>query len=135
MRAIDLAMLIIIIEMGIGFLSSPDLGLFTPSVLGAVNPDAASNVYVAQYQSNDSFKSLTNQPSNVNMVTLALDWAFAGWSMFLSILTAFAFISWTLYSTFHLPMQICLFVQGIVYFIYSLGILEWKSGKGMSYFD
>jgi hypothetical protein len=131
----DLAMFIIIMEMCIGFLTAPNLGLFTKEQIGYVNVDAASNQYVVQYQSNDSFNTLVAKPANVNLLTFAMDWVIAGWTMFLSIVGAFVLISWTLYWTFHLPMEICIFTQGIVYLIYTWGFIQWRSGRGGRYFE
>ena len=135
MRTMDLAMFIIIMEMCIGFITSPNLGLFNQQQVGYIGVDTASNQYVTQYQSNDAFNNLTAKPASVNVLTFAIDWIIAGWTMFLSIVTAFGLISLVLYSTFHLPMEICLFVQGIVYLIYTWGFIQWKSGKGGRYFE
>ena len=131
----DVAMLAIIIQMCMGFLSLPNLGLFTQAGIGYMGVDANSNQYVTQYQSNSSLSSLTQKPSDVNVLTFGIDWIIAGWTMWLNIIGAFTLIGWALFVTFHLPMEICLFVQGWWVLIVTWAIIQWKSGRGGNYYE
>lgn len=141
MRAWDLALFVIFLEMSIGFVTvlaeSPENGgggLFH-------NPD---NKYfvpeqggeISKYQQNVTGVKGTNNTGAIGVIpkadilTFGMDFLLAGFSTLLLIAGSFVAISWLLYTQFHLDYKLCIFIQGLVYIIYLWAFVQWKSGRG-----
>jgi len=139
MRAIDLAMFIIILEMSIGFLGSTgDVGLNLYGTHGDYLRRDMSE-YSINAQKNTSLGdglAKTSAPTIADYFLFGAQWLFAGINFFIQIATAFLAISFTLQTKFGIPfIPIGAFVQGIVYLIYMWAIVQWKSGRGGGSFD
>jgi hypothetical protein len=132
MRAWDLAVFIIMIEMSIGFLAGlQGLYLYTPYL----NADQGGEISTYQQNITDPGGIVKKEVSIGDYLKFGLDWIFASFNMIVMIVTAFVAFSWILYHEFGLPIELCLFIQGIVYLIYTWGFIQWKSGKGGQAFE
>jgi len=145
MRAIDLAVFVILIEMSIGFLGVIGAGNVNTLADGTQTPQVQQMVYEqggdygvgGRWQQRGSTVALANttQPSVLDYVRFGIDWISGGFFMLLQIMAAFFAISWVLYTKFKIPMEICVFIQGIVWLIYSWALIQWKSGRGGAQFE
>jgi hypothetical protein len=143
MRAWDLAVFIIFAEMMIGFISilgddpnGPNHGggLFSANNYSGQYFAANPGGYVYDYQHTNATNT-TGDKLSVDYLTFAIDWIFASFNVLFRIVEAFVAISWVLYSQFHLEPRFCLFLQGIVYFIYTWAFIQWRSGRGGKAFE
>ncbi len=128
MRAWDLAIFVIMIEMSIGFIAG--LGFYDhPSLMSVQNGE------INRYQTENINETFAEKPTIADYLKFSLDWVFASFNMFIMIVSAFVGISWILYTTFKLPLTLCFFIQGIVYLIYTWGFIQWRSGRGGQAFE
>lgn len=141
MRAWDLAIFIILLEMSIGFLSvlgdSPQNhggGLFTKANYTVKYFSGAEGGYITTYQGSNASTAVGELPK-VDPLSFAMDWIFFSFNMLIRIVEAFAAISIVLYRQFHLDPQLCMFIQGIVYLIYTWAFIQWRSGRGGRAFE
>jgi hypothetical protein len=140
MRAWDLAVFVIFLEMSIGFvtvLGQPEygqMGLFPNPGNNYFKADQGG--YVKQFQQNVNGSGINNDTGAIgtipkaDILTFGMDFILAGFSTLMMIAGAFVAISWILYSQFHLDPKLCVFIQGIVYIIYLWAFVQWKSGRG-----
>ena len=139
MRAIDLAMFIIIMEMSLGFLTVIDFGHVNSGarVDRVMDPERGGDYGVGgTWQNRNSIPSPDSaKPSVVDYLKFGVDWGIAGFFGALQLIGAFVAISWILYTKFQIPMEICVFVQGIIYLIYTWAIIQWKAGRSGGQFD
>lgn len=133
MRAWDLAVFVIMIEMSIGFMSGLQ---FYEGIGGAGSLPVAQGGEVYRMQHENITETIAlREPGIGDYLKFALNWVFASFNMMITIIRAFFFVSWDLYTVFHLPMTLCLFIQGIVYLIYTWGFIQWRSGRGGQAFE
>jgi hypothetical protein len=137
MRAWDLAVFIILIEMSLGFLSGLH-GFYTTQGQGLYHATQGGAVAGWQQRSStDEFVAGT-EPGGLNgfdYLNFAIMWVLASFWMIITVLKAFFVISWDLYFVFGLPASLCAFIQGIVYLIYTWAFVQWKSGRGGQAFE
>jgi hypothetical protein len=141
MRAWDLAVFIIFIEMAIGFFAilgddpaHGGGGLFPSEnyTTKYFTPETGGAVYVYQHT---NATNTTGEVGGVDYLKFAIDWIFASFTVLFTIISAFVGISWILYSQFHLEPRLCFLIQGIVYFIYTWAFIQWRSGRGGKAFE
>ena len=139
MRAMNLAVFVIIIEMSIGFLAG--IGYYPAHGGEQANFIQADQkvpyIVNAQASNETTLKTgwMPNGLSGADYLQFTIDWITAGFSMMLKIMQAFLAISTILYTSFHVPTEICVFIQGIVYMIYTWGFIQWQSGRGGGGFE
>lgn len=136
MRAMELAVLVIICEMCIGLIASNDLGFFPKDTSGRMNSTpfyvATQGGEISRYQ-NES--PLGDDAKQLDYLKLGLDWLFASFNMLIMIFKSFFFISYDLNKKFGLDPVFCIFLQGVIYIIYTLGIIQWKAGRGLGMYE
>lgn len=132
----NIAVFIIILEMAIGFMAS--IGYYEGDVFySPAQPGETGMDYIVKAQNNDTLNSEYN-PAELTIgdyLKFGIDWIFAGFLILVTIMSAFLGISWILYTTYHLPMVLCVFVQGIIYLIYTWAFVQWRSGRGGAGFE
>jgi hypothetical protein len=136
----NLAVFVIIIEMSIGFLAGigyyPTTGGVETSFVKAdqdipyiVNAQAANESLRTEWMPKEG------GIGGADYLQFTIDWITAGFTMMLRLMQAFLAISTILYNDFKIPLEICAFVQGIVYMIYTWGFIQWQSGRGGGGFE
>lgn len=135
MRAWDLALFVIFLEMSIGFVTvlSEDGGLF---------PNPNNRYFVAEQggEIQKYYQNVTSGAGNntgaigeipkADILTFGMDFLLAGFRTLMMIAGSFVVISWLLYTQFHIDPKLCIFIQGLVYVIYLWAFVQWKSGRG-----
>ena len=141
MRGWDIAMLIIIMEMSIGFMGTliEDEAHHGGNLYGNMSRSVRyfspeDNAYITQYQTSNASKAIGDAGA-INILTLGMDWILGGWNLLFSIITAFAAISITLNRQFGLDPGLCAFIQGIIYLMYTWMFIQWRSGRGGRAFE
>jgi hypothetical protein len=138
MRAWDLAVFVIIIEMSIGFVGI--LGEAAPKGGGLFhNPDDSyflpnQGGEISKWQ-NLNATDAVGPTEGINPLSFIVDWIFFSFNMLFTMIGAFVAVSWVLYSEFHIAPQLCAFIQGIVYLIYTWAFIQWRSGRGGRAFE
>lgn len=130
MRAWDLAVFVIMVEMCLGFLAELP-GLYNAPTL--VAHEQGGDIY--QWQHSNMNTEFGTRLTIGDYLKFAMDWVLAGYNMLVTVLTAFFAISLILYRDFGLPSELCFFVQGIVYLIYTWALVQWRSGRGGQAFE
>lgn len=136
MRAMDLAVFIIMIEMAIGFMGG--MHFYTDKYgedVDYMQSGLAQGGYVRQFQTENITTTFAEKPTIADYFKFALDWVFASFNMILMIVGAFFAIGLLLNIQFGLPAYLCVFIQGIVYLIYMWGFIQWRSGRGGQAFE
>jgi hypothetical protein len=133
----DLAVLIIMIEMSIGFLAG--IGYYPNDASGEsvdyLRADQGGVVSTFQKNITDEDYVSNNELGIGDYLKFGLDWLFASWNMLIMVVKAFVGISFLLYTQFNIPIQLCVFIQGIVWLIYTWGFIQWRSGRGGKAFE
>jgi len=144
MRGWDVALIIIFMEMSIGFLgvltddeahSGGALFLLpnhTTSTIYYFSPE--DNQYIKQYQNSNATDAIKDSAS-INPLTFIMDWILNGWAILSTVITAFAAISLVLIRQFHLDWRLAMFIQGIIYLMYTWMFIQWRSGRGGRAFE
>jgi hypothetical protein len=136
MRAMDLAVFIIMIEMSIGFLGG--MHFYTNEAgedVDYMQSGLAQGGYVERFQTENISETYAEKPGIADYFKFALDWVFASFNMILMLVGAFFVIGALLNIQFGLPLYLCVFIQGIVYLIYAWGFIQWRSGRGGQAFE
>lgn len=137
MRAWDLAMFIIMVEMSIGFLGG--IGFYPNDASGQpvdyLKSEQGGSIITFQKNITDENFIANRELGIADYFKFGLDWIFASWNMLIQIIIAFVGISFILYKQFNIPIELCVFIQGIVYLIYTWGFIQWRSGRGGRSFE
>lgn len=124
-RALDIAIFLIILQATIGFVNS--LGMFDYDYYATQN-----NTYT-QYtvQDLEEYETMAQNPGVSDYVSLAVDLAWEGIIIIAKVFFSVVLILPTLVSVFEIPTALAALIQGLVYFVYIIGWAQWKSGKSM----
>ncbi len=127
MRAYDILLFLVCLEVTIGFVSS--LHVFP------VNYVDASAVQTPQEWNLQEVENQTASQSIFDKVMLATDMLFKALSMFLNMLVAIVAIYIPLTSVLGVPSEIALLLQGVVYVVYAWAIIQFLSGRSVKYME
>jgi hypothetical protein len=133
MRAWDLVVVILLMEMTIGFFAA--LGELPSEGGGGWLPHADDQYFtpdqdkISKFMGKNASDTWTTDTEQVDYLSFAVSWVFASMNMIIDMIAAFTVVSWVLYSQFHLDMGLCMYIQGIVYFIYTWAFIQWRSGR------
>ena len=123
MRAMEIAMFIILIQAGVVFVNS--IGLFSTTY--AVSP---ANAYTDMNVS--EIGGVVEDPANMGLLDwflISVRWVFDGLFIVLKVMLAVVVIWPFLVFVFHVPPELATFLQVGVYVIYWLGYASWKSNR------
>lgn len=126
-RASEITMLLILIQASIGFVDS--INLFDQHYLNVPSNNASYvitdlNEYTA-----------AQDPGIWDDIALVAGWVVESFMIGIKIIFTVVFVLPTLVLTFHIPVELALFVQVGVYYIYATWFAQWKSGKGWTQYE
>ena len=125
MRAYDILLFLVCLEVTIGFVSS--LHVFPVSYVDA------SAVQTPEDWNLQEVENQTASQSIFDKVMLATDMLFKALTMFLNMLVAIVAIYIPLTSVLGVPSEIALLLQGVVYVVYAWAIIQFLSGRSVKY--
>ncbi len=128
MRAYDIAMWLIILQASIGFINA--IGLFETQYYAT-----PQNAYNYEIQDLDEYKVLTDNPGVLDYTRMGINWAWEGLVVIFKIIFSIVIIYPMLIKEFGIPAVLSVFLQATVYVVYAVGYKQWKSGKGMAYYE
>ncbi len=129
MRAIDITVFLIAIQLALGFVSA--LGIFETNYY-----EATSNEY-SKYTINDLGNYTDKEDivsQGINTVKMSADFLWEGAFFMIKILGTVVVVYPTLVTIFNIPAVLSAMLQGMVYFMYFLGYYQWKTGKSVGNF-
>ncbi len=119
-RAAEITLLLILLQASIGFVDAT--GLFTAHYMGDTSNNASYTITnLNQYQTSGD---ITDE------LLLAAHWIWEGFFIGIKIVFTVIFVFPTLIDKFHVPLELSLFIQAGIYFIYASFYAQYKSGKG-----
>ena len=129
MRAVDLAIFILILNAAVVFVA--DVGLFDDNYLE--QSDLSRNQYSSYtIEGNLSeYGNVSANPSNWDYFKTAVVWTIEAMIMFIKIVFSVVFIYPVLVKVFSIPPVLSLFLQVGIYSVYIIGYAQWKSGKSV----
>jgi len=127
MRAYDILLFLVCLEVTIGFVSS--LHVFPVSYVDA------SAVQTPEDWNLQEVENQTASQSIFDKVMLATDMLFKALTMFLNMLVAIVAIYIPLTSVLGVPSEIALLLQGVVYVVYAWAIIQFLSGRSVKYME
>jgi hypothetical protein len=135
MRAWDISLFILIINLTIGFVGN--IGLFNE--YGYAQIQSTGNASQGGYASGNYDENTQTLMGNQQKTTADTFDAFAmilsGFFMMISVFVSCAIMFLPLVYTFHVPVVLALFLQAIVYYAYLWGITQWVSNKQGGYLE
>jgi hypothetical protein len=122
----EITVLIIVIELGIGIIDG--VGLFDTMYYNQ------SGYIQQQGQSTYNITTTGNllassTPTSMDYYSMGVGLVLSGWNVLLSVLQAIVFILPTLINKFHIPIQLAVPLQAMIYLMYVWGIAQWRSGR------
>lgn len=129
MRAYDIAFALIILQATIGFVNG--LGLFEHPYYAT-----PENEYT-KYKVEDlkDYKKIADNPSVLDYMALSVNLLWEGFVMFLKVVFAVIVILPILIDIFGVPVGLASLIQVGIYVIYFMGWTQWKSNKGLRYYE
>lgn len=125
-RASEITLLLIILQASIGFVDS--INLFDAQYVGDVSNNASYTISdLSQYEVS------TNSP--IDELLLAAHWIWEGFFIGIKIIFTVVFVFPALVNTFHVPIELSLFIQAGIYYVYATWYSQFKSGKGWTQFE
>jgi hypothetical protein len=129
MRAVDIFIFCICLNLAIGFLNA---------ILSESNETAfLTNQSGSGWEYNAGLVSSFNQTEG-NIVTDTLAsarWIFTAVFFVLQMLVSIVWIFPTLVTMFGVPAPVAIALQSLIYLIYAIGIVQWISGKSTGSFE
>jgi len=126
MRMWEITVFIIALELGIGVIDG--IGLF--DVMYYNQSGYIQQGTTSSYNMTTTGNLLSSStPSGVDYYTMGVAMVVSGLMIFLSVCQAIIFILPTLILKFHVPIQLAVPIQAMIYLMYVWGIAQWKSGR------
>lgn len=119
-RAAEITLILILVQASIGFVDS--IGMFSAHYMGDTSNNASYTI--TDLQAYQTTGDITDE------LLLAAHWIWEGFFIGIKIVLAVIFIFPTLISKFNVPIELSLFIQAGIYFIYASFYAQYKSGKG-----
>jgi hypothetical protein len=132
MRMMDFAILIIFLQVFIGFTiqlgqsQNGQMGLFPNPNNSFFKGEQGGEIQKYQQSVNGTWGTTPE----ADLITFGMDFILAGFKTLIMIATSFLSISLVLYTQFGLDPKFCAALQVVIYIVYLWGFLQWKSGRG-----
>lgn len=124
MRGMELFVFVLCINLSIGFINA--LPLFEDKTL----QEAQSEEYGYTIQSLEEFNEIQD-PSIVDYGAMLVTWVWESTIFLFKFVLAFVWLYPALVEVFYIPEAFSLFLQGGLYVMWVLAIIQWKSGKSL----
>jgi len=118
MRAVEIAVFLILLQASVGFVSG--MGIFGPDL--HIEDNAYTSWGIDNFDDDIELAEQSSLTSSIELLWKSL-------SMILEMLLAVLVIYPILVSTFYIPSTVAVLLQGGVYCIYMLGVIEFLSGR------
>lgn len=119
-RAAEITLLLILAQASLGFVDS--IGMFSAHYVTGVSNNASYTISdLNQYQTSGS---VTDE------LLLAAHWIWEGFFIGINIILTVIFVFPMLIGKFNIPIELSIFIQAGIYFVYASFYAQYKSGKG-----
>lgn len=126
-RASEITLLLILIQASIGFVDS--IGMFDAQYVSTVSNNASYTIQdLSQYAIQDAKDPIAE-------LLLAARWMWEGFFIGIKIIFTVLFVFPTLVGSFHIPIELSLFIQAGIYYVYATWYSQFKSGKGWAQYE
>lgn len=126
-RASEITLFLIILQASIGFVDS--IGLFSEHYMDV--PDNNASYVVSDLE---DYAAQRDQDA-IDVVWLMATWAWEAFFIAIKVIFTVAVVFPTLVNTFHIPVELSLFIQVGIYYVYAIWYAQFKSGKGWMQYE
>lgn len=134
MRALQIAVLIICIELSVSFFAN--LGLFTTVFYTPAQEQVGAGTGFMSGSINDTSTLLGSQKTGtIDTFTAGIGMLFGSIGILINLLGGVVFFLPHLITIFQFPLILAVPVQVMIYIIYSIGILQFISGRSTRLFE
>ena len=128
MRAFEIALFLIVVQASIGFFNSID----------AFDTDyynTPQNQYNYEVSDLAAYSNITRTIPLLDYMIMTATWMWDTLFIMLDIVFSVVIIFPIVINTFNIPVVLSVFMQVGIYVVYATGYIQWKSGKGLKYFE
>ncbi len=126
-RATEIALALILLQASIGFVDA--VGMFDTTYVATVRNNASYNLtHLSSYENvneNDIFAQAAA------LADMFIGTFLIGLKMVFSVIIIFP----TLITRFHIPLEISVFIQAGIYYVYATWYAQYRSGKGWTQYE
>lgn len=124
-RAAEITLMLLLIQGAIGFVDT--IGMFDAHYMGDVSNNASYTItdLAAYSQTVDS-----GNPIPSDELLVAAHWIVEGFFLGIKIVWTMVFIFPMLVDKFHIPIELSVFIQIGIYFVYASFYSQYRTGKG-----
>lgn len=127
-RASEITLFLILLQASIGFVDS--IGLFSQHYV-----DVPSNNASYTISDLNTYTSGTQDRTWTDDVMLLAYWTWEAMFIAVKILFTVAFVMLDLVTVFHVPIELSVFIQAGIYYVYATWYAQYKSGKGWRLYE